>query len=734
MFCYQCGNKVDEEAVFCPHCGARQKAEDAAGTEKDTAAAQETAQPGNNRPEDARPGSASPENGRAESASPGSVQPGSDISGNTPGGDNPERSGKKKRGKGGIIALAIGAALLIAAGVGCALYFTGDAYVSRRNMKLAEECFDAEEYEEALTYYEEALRRDPGLAEAYLKSADIWVMEEKYGKAIGVLEKGLKKTGEDEDSREEIQEKIEEVKRAENAAAAKKLQEYLENELEPQYGGYADLSAREQFFDWNASFEENGNWTGALGIARAEITDLDGDGREEMLVIVLEKEKISLSVYEVEDNVPVKKAEHSEERFSDMGGFEVLYSMVDGGGVPYLFVEEELSGILSDGYLVNAKLYRYDGTNFYMPLGILQSGAGSSDFEIKAYEYDADGNLLNEETVYDDVYDHEVQYDSAYCRRRTAELFGKYGLIIDSGTAANAEKDLFEDLSASEGYKELLALSMWGVYQSGGAVYHFNDWDSPILVYESFLRGERTVRTGAGAWFKDQEQMDLTIQDMLAKVEAEYLEYSDRDTIDRIEYAYLDCGGDGVEELAVRFVGLDIYAPGDESDLTAVIACKDGALELIYSRESWARSGTEINYYGYIYTGGSGGAGAYYVDIEYINAEYAVQTVCQTEFLGGWWVSYVSDAAYQEAFGNTGRDADMELTVYTINGSEYYVAGLYEDSSQECLDYIALCQAEGKRFVQEEEIEILLGQRLEELGIKEEWVQDNELYWRWLWY
>ena len=74
----------------------------------------------------------------------------------------------------------------------------------------------------------------------------------------------------------------------------------------------------------------------------------------------------------------------------------------------------------------------------------------------------------------------------------------------------------------------------------------------------------------------------------------------------------------------------------------------------------------------------------------------------------------------------------MQISIYTINGSEYHVAEIYDESSQECQNYIALCQAEGKVFVQEEEIEAMLLQRMKELGIKDEWKLDTELYWRWL--
>lgn len=679
MFCSKCGKEIAEGTAFCVYCGARM----------------ETSQ-----------GQAPGQAGAAAQA------------------------GEKKKGKGGKIALAVMAVVVAAAGAGGALYFTSDGYKVKKSMEQAEECFQAEEYKEALAHYEEALELDPGLLEAYRKSADIFLMDEEYGEAVKLLEKGMKKTRDDEDSQESLAEKIEEVKQSEDAAATDKLQRYLDGEIVPQYG-YADLSAKKQMMEWDASFEEYGSWTAVKGIADAGIRDLDGDGRDELLTIALDEENVILTVYEVEDNVPVKEAEILEGRWSDMFAYEVLCALVDGQGTDYLFLEQSSWGILSDGYFAEAKLYCYDGANLYVPLELLQTAGGSSEFVYTAYQYDGSGNLLSEEVIYDEVYDHETNYDSTHCYERVAALFGEYGLNLDSGAAISGEKEIFDDLSASGGYEELLRLDMWGDYRDNGAMYHFNDWDSPLLVYQNFLQGKGnlTVHVGEGKWFGSQEEMNLTFQDMLAKVVDTYLGYSDRDTVNSIEYAYLDCGNDGVEELALRFVGLDIYSDDDNSDATVVISCKDGALELVYSCESWARSNTEINYYGCIDSGGSGGAGAYYIEMGYINADGVVQTVYTGEILGGWWVSYVSEELYQEAFGDS-EDPDMQISVFNFDDSSYYVAELGDYATQECLDYIALCQAQGMTFVQDQEIDDIFMQRIAELGIQEEWLEEHELYWR----
>ncbi len=727
MFCTNCGAKIEDGATFCVFCGAKIEASQEADTTQGGGFQQGAAVgPEGNFSQGAAVG---PEGNFSQGAV--AVSGGNDQQAG-----NSSKTGKKKKGKGGVIALVVIMILLIVAGGGGALYyFTSDSFKSKNDMEEAEEGLEAEENDEAPGGYEEALDMESDLVESYIGSADILLQDGRYEEAIKLLEKGLKKTEDDEKAQERLTAKLEEVKQAKNDSTASKLQQYLDNELASQYG-HADLSAKTQTFAMNnPALEENRNWTAVAGIADAEICDLDGDGRDELLVIALDGENISLTVYEVEDDAPVKKAELLEARASDISGYEVSCSMVEGQGIVYLLLEEGSWGIFADGRSDNVKLYRYDGTNLYTPLVVLQTEGGSSDFVYTAYQYDGTGNQLSEEVVYDEVYDHEPKYDRAHYYERVAALFGEYGLALDSAAAISGEKEIFDNLPTSAGYKELLYLDMWGDYRGDNVICHFNDWDSPMGAFKKFLEGDRTVYVGEGKWLSNQEQMDLTLRDMLKKVEDTYLESSDKDTVSGIKYAYLDCGDDGVEELALKFEGLDIYSADDDSYSIVVISCKDGALELVYACDSWARSYTDINYYGCIFSEGSGGAGDHLAEMGYINADGVVQTVYTVEILDGQWVSNISNEVYSEVFGDSSSsEPDMQVGIYEFNGATYYLSALGNHATQKCKDYIERLQAEGKNFTEEQEIDDLLRQYVAELGLKDEWLQRGDLDWRQWWY
>ncbi len=80
---------------------------------------------------------------------------------------------------------------------------TGAAVLSERersleNMSLAEACFEAGEYEEALAYYGNVLEEDDSLAEAYRKSAQIYLVWGDYENAEAVLSGGIVKSREED--------------------------------------------------------------------------------------------------------------------------------------------------------------------------------------------------------------------------------------------------------------------------------------------------------------------------------------------------------------------------------------------------------------------------------------------------------------------------------------------------------------------------------------------------------
>lgn len=316
---------------------------------------------------------------------------------------------------------------------------------------------------EIVPFVLEELKDDEELCEEIRKASGLEILTYLESGLPSGEEQGTKR--QDENSGEPGEDSI-----SENAGAAEKLRTYLDTELALQYG-YADLNAKERLFPLDSPSGEGNYWTGVKGIADAEICDLDGDGTDELLVVMLNEQDISLCVYEMENDTPVRRAEVMETRWGDTQLYDVVLSMAKGDGVQYLLLREEVSGGLADFYTADVKLYRYDGEKFYTPLAILQTAGGSIDFEYTAYEYDGDGNQLSEETVYS----FDLGYDRAHCYERVAGLFGKYGLVLHSESAPNDEEDIFDSLTVSEGYRELLHLTMRADFQMDGVLFRFNN-------------------------------------------------------------------------------------------------------------------------------------------------------------------------------------------------------------------------------------------------------------------
>lgn len=185
MFCGSCGRKLNEGAVFCPNCGTPVPAESAAPAQE-VQKPQEAAQ---------APAAAS-----AESAAP--VQ-------------EVQKPKEKKAGsRGAVIALVVILLLVVGAGAGAAIYFTSDGYNIKKNLKQARQCFEEQEYEDALGYYDDALDLDDTLVDVYLESADIYVLQDEYENAIELLIKGRKRTGELEGAEPLLSDKLAEVYQA----------------------------------------------------------------------------------------------------------------------------------------------------------------------------------------------------------------------------------------------------------------------------------------------------------------------------------------------------------------------------------------------------------------------------------------------------------------------------------------------------------------------------------------
>ena len=95
-----------------------------------------------------------------------------------------------------------------------------------------------------------------------------------------------------------------------------------------------------------------------------------------------------------------------------------------------------------------------------------------------------------------------------------------------------------------------------------------------------------------------------------------------RSYITDMQYAYIDCGNDGIPEMALDYTVTTYY--GEYSDMPDtihfVVANTADGLKAIYYGESYYRTYTEINSLGFIYSGGSYSAMGHYFDHSYIDA------------------------------------------------------------------------------------------------------------------
>jgi hypothetical protein len=135
--------------------------------------------------------------------------------------------------------------------------------------------------------------------------------------------------------------------------------------------------------------------------------------------------------------------------------------------------------------------------------------------------------------------------------------------------------------------------------------------------YRKFLKNEMKVsfvrftsKDDAGnAFYK--KGSEYTLSEALSLVAADYFSHTANKKIRFIDYSYIDCGKDGVNELVLRLNGMDIYSEDDDSTLVYVIKYTEGKLVPCYYYETWARSNSELNQYGYLKSEGSGGASSH---------------------------------------------------------------------------------------------------------------------------
>ena len=167
-------------------------------------------------------------------------------------------------------------------------------------------------------------------------------------------------------------------------------------------------------------------------------------------------------------------------------------------------------------------------------------------------------------------------------------------------------------------------------------------------LYESFLHNEAKVQTNNCFQYCFDElgirKQDCTLEE-LENIFSEYMLKSMRGSgtekvTAEVEYAYIDCGKDGKDELAVWVDMEPTFAEG--WDPFFIVRESDGALQLIAEGFESIFLHIYLNEYGYILQGSSAGEGSGKVDSGFIDAEgklhfiYGMQidSITHEEYIG----------------------------------------------------------------------------------------------------
>lgn len=144
------------------------------------------------------------------------------------------------------------------------------------------------------------------------------------------------------------------------------------------------------------------------------------------------------------------------------------------------------------------------------------------------------------------------------------------------------------------------------------------DGEPHSTIYERFLNNEETVCIDCNAdvteggtdcfSFKKDQGKELTLSDIISEIE----DYSNQNNdgypevseawISKIEYAYIDCGKDGTQELAIRMTCMESIYNMEKNIEHLIINEKGGRLETVYcnGKSSYTNSDLIITEYGCI--------------------------------------------------------------------------------------------------------------------------------------
>lgn len=158
--------------------------------------------------------------------------------------------------------------------------------------------------------------------------------------------------------------------------------------------------------------------------------------------------------------------------------------------------------------------------------------------------------------------------------------------------------------------------------------------------------------------------------------------------------------------LLIKYDGMDIYSPDDDSFVVLAVCAKDDGYHITYEVESWCRSEVYIYPDGVISSDGSAGAGDHIYDMGYLNSDGKYNLVSYAEECYSGWIrslfQYYKDGMFSNDTLTLAAQLDGEesvITLYTIDGTVYGFIeeaktqtekDLIESSKKDGLEWISL--------------------------------------------
>lgn len=231
-------------------------------------------------------------------------------------------------------------------------------------------------------------------------------------------------------------------------------------------------------------------------------------------------------------------------------------------------------------------------------------------------------------------------------------------------------------------------------------------------------------------------------------------EYDEDFSIGGVKYAYIDCGLDGEKELALMIEEVSGYTNFVEFIEVFIIKAIDDKLQLCYEEEAGYRSYITVKNNGCITASGASGAYIYYNDHKMVDKDG------HYEYVYGVYTSYmlqdllldcdninweeIEDLLYstsyeQYSFRDYKYGDDYEKykqdAIYVYYGLDEYSEPILDDDSIYEPDsrYAKLFANTSFTFTTPKEIEKITSDRIKELGLTQEMIDEAEVSWTVLW-